>query len=345
MNLVCLVSRQAMANVLPALMFKPKNIFLFCTPQELNCGRHLQSLLTSKGIKVFLFDNIDAYDDSNLLKRLDHVFEKYGENIMLNVTGGTKMMAIPAYEYFRERNKAVFYCNTKNDQIVHLLPDKKTAKIDVDLTIKDYLSAYGYTIEEEKNYSKDLDVNKFIDWVLPDKLESFGSFADKVRKSIKLDEPRITRRFGDFQFEKIFDVSRIKHYPTDTILKVTSNFTHGNWFELVVERIIKDTLKCETKSGVKIVSPGGIKNEIDTLFIRKHQLYLVSCKSGKTEGQGIKEHLAELDVLRNLTGGTFGKALFVYSDKLSDRLSQRAKEFNIQTIPITKLNKYFENEN
>lgn len=344
MNLVSLVSRQAMPNVLPVLMFKPDIVFLLSTPEELDCGRHLQSLFSSKKIKVFLYDNINAYDDEALLKRLNEIFDKYADGIILNVTGGTKMMAIPAYEYFRKRNKPVFYCNTDGHSIIHLLPERKIEFINAQISITDYLYSYGYKIEEEKNFSKELGVSKFLDWLLPDKLPSFIPFADRIRREVKLDEPRITRRIGDYQFEKMLDISRVKHFSTDTIIKVNANFFHGNWFEAVTEQIIKETLKCETKSGVKIVSPGGNKNEIDTLFIRNQQLYLVSCKSGKTEGQGTKEHLAELEVLRNLTGGTFAKALFIYANKTPERILSRAKEFKIKALPITQLKNYLENE-
>lgn len=344
MNIVCLVSRQAMANVLPVLMFKPQNVFLLSTSEELDCGRHLQSLFSSKNIKVFLYDNINAYDDEALIKRLNEIFDKYADDIVLNVTGGTKMMAIPAYEYFRERNKPVFYCNTDGHEIIHLFPQRKIEKINVQISITDYLVSNGYKIEEEKNFSKELGVPSFLDWLLPDKLSSFIPFADKVRREVKLDEPRTTRHIGDYQFEKMLDITRVKHFPTDTIIKVNANFFHGNWFEAVTEKIVKDTLQCETKSGVKIVSPAGNKNEIDTLFIKNQQLYLVSCKSGKTEGQGIKEHLAELEVLRSLTGGTFAKALFIYANKTPERILYRAKEFKIKALPITQLKTYLENE-
>lgn len=35
-TIFCLVSRQPLANVLPVLMFKPKNVILFATPEEKN---------------------------------------------------------------------------------------------------------------------------------------------------------------------------------------------------------------------------------------------------------------------------------------------------------------------
>jgi hypothetical protein len=211
------------------------------------------------------------------------------------------------------------------------------------MKINDYLSAYGYRISETKDYSKEIGVKGFIDFIFPDKLESFISIASRIRKDIKLDVPHVTRRFGDYQIQKIFNMLRVKHFPTDTIIKVAANFFHGYWFEAVVEKIIYNYISQELITGVKIISPGGNENEIDVLFLKNNQLYLVSCKSGNIERKGMKEHLAELDVLRNLTGGTFGKALFIYPDTIPENLLIRAKEFKIIPFPITKLKEYFEN--
>ncbi len=343
-TIVCLISRQPMANLLPVLMYRPEKVFLLGTKEEISAGYHLKVLCEEKKIKTVLYDDIFPYDDVKLLDILSLIIRDNPEGIYLNVTGGTKLMAISAYEFFLKHQKPVFYCNTNDNSIIHLLPEKRSVPLKADISIEDYLAVYGYSIVDAKNFAAEIGVSKFLEWLLPDKLESFIPFADKVRQGVKLNELRLTRRFGDFQFEKHFDIARVKHFPSDTILKVSADFFHGKWFEAAAEKIIRNELCCNVKSGVKIVSSKGIQNEIDILLVYKHQLYLFSCKSGKIDKAGMKEHLAELEVLRTLTGGTFGKAFFIYASQIPEILENRANEFKIKPIPINQLEKKISDE-
>lgn len=343
-KIVCLVSRQPMANLLPVLMYNPKKVFLLGTTEEISTAYHLKVLLEEKKIETVLYDDIRPYDDTKLIDKLTQIIQENPDDIYLNVTGGTKLMAISAYEFFLKNNKPVFYCNTNDNSIIHLLPEKFIFPLSVDVSIEDYLGVYGYKIFEEKKFSSELGVTKFLEWLYPDKLNSFITFADKLRTVVNLNEPRISRRIGDYLFEKHFDIARVKHFPSDTILKVSADFFHGNWFEAAVEKILLDVLCCNVKSGVKIISSKGIKNEIDHLLVYNQQLFLFSCKSGKIGKAGMKEHLAELEVLRTLTGGTFGKAFFIFTSEIPEVLENRAKEFNIKPVPITQLEKFLRDE-
>lgn len=145
-TIFCLVSRQAMANVLPVLMFQPKSVVLFTTPEEKHCADNLEKLFKSKGIKVSRLDGLNAYDYINFKDAVKSELEKTEGDVILNVTGGTKLMALAAYEAFAEKDKKIFYCNTENKQIIHLFPKLNTEPLTLNLSIKDYLISYGYEI-------------------------------------------------------------------------------------------------------------------------------------------------------------------------------------------------------
>ncbi|MGB9665536.1 MAG: hypothetical protein ACPL25_11560, partial [Ignavibacteria bacterium] len=60
---------------------------------------------------------------------------------------------------------------------------------------------------------------------------------------------------------------------------------------------------------------------------------LYSCKSGKRDNQ---YDLFQIETLRNITSGTFGKGFFVTPNQQSISFLQRAKELNIRVVNIFK---------
>jgi hypothetical protein len=335
MNIVSLVSHQAMPNVLPVLMYKPKNVFLLSTPEELGCGKHLQKLFTKKGIKVFLYDNVSAYDNLNLNKILDDIFHKHNDDLHLNLTGGTKLMAIAAYEYFRKKGKPVYYCNTEHMEIINLLPFRNTEVLKTILTIEDYLAAYGYKIVKTKSLKKEINYEEFFELLEKENLfNEFIQFTSSVRKAFSENiNQTIISKQKTFSFQKT---------PSNFILGLnigrnnrkykftTRDFIFGDWLEYYVYGKMKLSSTSQVELGVKIVSENNVENEIDLLILKNYKLYLISCKSGKTENSA----LYELETLRSLAGGTFSKGVAIILDKIakSDNLINRAKGLNIDLI-------------
>jgi hypothetical protein len=94
-----------MANVLPVMMYKPKNVFLFATPEEKDCANNLEQLFKSKKINVIRKDGLNAYDYFAFKKCVIENLDNIKDEVWLNVTGGTKLMALAAYEAFAEKNR------------------------------------------------------------------------------------------------------------------------------------------------------------------------------------------------------------------------------------------------
>jgi hypothetical protein len=333
MNLVCLVSRQAMANVLPVFMYQPQNVFLLSTPEEINCARHLQSLFMKKGIKVFLYDDISAYDDIDLNTKLELIFSSFEKDIFLNVTGGTKPMALAAYEYFRKNNKPVFYCNTEHLGIIHLLPLRKIENLKTNITIENYLAAYGYKIEEEKSARLDFAYETLFAEIEKDQLlDEFIKFTDSVRKALDKESYQTVNSIKkNFSFQKtpanfVLALPNVK--PPLKYKFGAKEFLFGDWLEYYVYWKFKSLNPDEMKIGVKIVSDNQIRNEIDLIILKNYKLYLISCKSGKAENAA----LYELETLRAITSGTFGKGVAVLSSTPSENIIQRAKELSITLV-------------
>lgn len=109
----CLVCAQATPNLLPLLgeAWRPRRVVLSCSAQMKVAAHNLHDVIRTKGggIVVDLLDLPDAYDYAALSDAfLNYLAEHADDNIALNVTGGTKLMAVAAQEVFRSERQPVF---------------------------------------------------------------------------------------------------------------------------------------------------------------------------------------------------------------------------------------------
>ncbi|NWG28928.1 MAG: DUF1887 family protein [Ignavibacteriaceae bacterium] len=336
-TMFCLVSRQAMANVIPVLMYKPNKVLLFATPEEKKTANHLEKLFVSNNIDVRRVDNLDAYD---YLKFKDCILDEINKatvDVVLNVTGGTKLMALAAYEAFAEKDKHIIYCNTDRNQIIHLFPKLSTEKLNLSVSINDYLQSYGYKVvasrtkEVKKEYFDLFELIELNNIKLP-----FAKFLDDYRSQTGSENPLKT--YVDKK-NKIFTIQKT---PTSIILLVNNikfkfddeKFLKGDWLEyFMLYSLKKQNIKPEV--GVKIISTSNVENEIDIIFIKDYQLYLISCKSGKNTDPN--KNIYEIETLRNIAGGTFGKAFLFTVKDLTDRMKQRASDLKIETLTFARI--------
>ncbi len=336
----CLISRQAMANVLPVLMFKPQNVFLLATPEEKFCADNLEKLFASKKINVKRKDGLNAYDYIAFKEVIKNELDNSGSDVCLNVTGGTKLMALAAYEAFAEKDKKIIYCDTEHQNIITLFPEYNLSSLVAGLTIQDYLLSYGYTIEETKNIDNEENYFKLFSFIETNGLmNSFIEMYTKVRESlaseINIHKPKFTIISNDnvFQFQKNFDNYFIQYgkQKKSSIKVVFSDFKSGDWLEFYIYYLLKHKNNLNPLIGIKIKNDEGVENEIDVMVLKDYRLNIYSCKTGKKDNQF---DLYQLETLRQITSGTFGKGIFVTANKHSEKFLNRAKELSISVIQV-----------
>lgn len=339
-TIFCLVSRQAMANVLPVLMYQPNSVVLFTTPEEKLCADNLEKLFKSKGIKVNRNDGLDAYDYIRFKEAVKSQLESTEGETWLNVTGGTKLMALAAYEAFAEKDKKIIYCDTEHQKIINLFPEYSATYLKADLTIEEYLNSYGYTIEETKKIKDEEEYFELFSFIERNNaMNSFIEMFTKIRVQFadenKIQQPKFTISSVDqiFQFQKNYDKFFIqfgKQKKSSIRIDIT-DFKSGDWLEFYVFYILKKKENLFPLVGVKLKNQEGVENEIDVMVLKDYRLIIFSCKSGKKDNQF---DLYQLETLRNITSGTFGKGIFVTANRHSEKFLNRAKELSIKVIQV-----------
>ena len=160
---LCLVSAQATPNLLPLLdeAWRPRRVVLACSAQMRDQAQALRSVVQTKGggIIVDMLDLPDAYNYPALSDAfLSFLAEHADENIALNVTGGTKLMAVAAQEVFRAAGKPVFYVSAQSDDVLVIGENATSRPLRAKLKVHEVLKAHGcnVTMQEHPPITREL---------------------------------------------------------------------------------------------------------------------------------------------------------------------------------------------
>ena len=118
-----LVSAQPIPNLIPLRIadIKPDEVILLTTKQMQTHADNLA--IVAKNWKIeSRQENIDDFDMEKIQSRLIDILireDDAGNDVWLNVTGGSKIMALSCYKVMNENNK-VIYVDTYNNRILFI---------------------------------------------------------------------------------------------------------------------------------------------------------------------------------------------------------------------------------
>jgi len=340
-TLVCLVSRQVMANLIPILTLKVKKVELLYTNEEKRAHKNLKRVLKNVGLDFEINEHlVDAYDFEGIKEICNTLISK-NKDIILNTTGGTKVMAFAAYTAFSAAKKPIFYLDSFNSKAIYLDPYSE-AKHPVKIDLDTMLAAHGYKII---GYKKEADMLPtkplaiYLTRYFPVLSGCFQQYRRFMHDQVKHFSPIINH---DFNFE-ICSLKkggvRVRFDRKEVILN-DPNYLDGLWLEEMVYWMIRKNKWDDLRVGVSLTYFGAKDepdplNEVDVMGIKNGKLYLFSCKSGITKD---KKDIFELEALRSLAGGTFGKAYFITSAPISKEkhLYERCRELGIEIFDHRK---------
>lgn len=302
---VCLVSAQATPNLLPLLdeRWRPLKVVLATSEAMRSQSDALAALLRTKGVKVEALQLRDAYDYSALCDDfLGFLAASADTSMALNVTGGTKLMAVAAQEVFRADQRAAFYVNIENDEIVFLGGGHSTP-LQAKLKITESLRAHGYTTQggETPQISarqRDL-AARLVDHVgaAGRALGQVNSLAQQARSSLhckltddQLDSLALAQMLGLFtDAGYAAQAHGMLTFPDES----SRAFVNGGWLELHLLQVLGDLRG--THAGItdvvlnlQVVHPDGrTRNELDVAFMYRNTLHIIECKTANLAQPGV----------------------------------------------------------
>ncbi|NUM45122.1 MAG: DUF1887 family protein [Anaerolineales bacterium] len=358
MKMIALVSDQRMQNVFP--LFQKDAAFNELTlvlskdrktekplKRYVDSANDLKAVLSPR-LPVYLNeDYIDPFEIANAKQAIHSLICVSGDpqNVVVNISGGTKPMAIGALQAAQAAKVKSLYTDTENGDLIWLMPDGtvNTQPIQMDgLNIAIYIRAYG---EEIVSFSRvsDLDTKRK-QWARII-AENHKVFYERVINPINrmLNEAyknqqtypiscmlSPTRR----QLDIMQQLSVLGLWQWDesnssvTIFnRQNAHFINGGWIEVYTGLQIEESgFFDETLLNVKLK---GIEGELDLVAIKNGKLVLVECKSNVQRS----EQLNKLDAFRRRLGGPFAKAYYVRaSDANANQIRKQCEKLKLNGV-------------
>ena len=355
---VCLVSDQAAPNLLPILdsEFKPqKAVFVVSTKDEIKeKANSLKLAFKQNDIDVDILELSNEFDFQSMETELFDLLSSYeNENIALNVTGGTKLVAIAAQNVF-SGVKPIFYINTNKEEIILISKENDkhipVQKLNTKTLINTYLSSYGVSVLKNKDdfnfYKLGVFTERFVrrqedykDIISKLNLLAFNASNSKLETNFTNYSNDLKLILEDLADE---DLVRLNGDIVDFKNEQTRSFLNGNWLEYFTYKqanSIADVIDADWN--VEVVNSKyeknkvGVNNELDVIFMAKNKCHIIECKTINFENTENKDKLQSyLDKLNSLKGygGSLTKVCLVSFYAIPQNIKRRAEKDNIEII-------------
>ncbi len=359
---VCLVSDQATPNLLPLLdeRWRPLSVVLATSAAMRARSAALAGLLQTKGIKVETLPLRDVYDYASLCDDfLGFLAASSDQNVALNVTGGTKLMAVAAQEVFRANDRPAFYVSIETDEII-FLSGGHSAPLNTKLKIVESLRAHGYATQGGQTpqisaAQRDL-AARLVDHVSSAgrALGQINSLANQAKPSLRcqMTEAQADSKALSNMLALFADGGYVKQAGTALTFpdEASRFFVNGGWLEYHLLQVLRDLQGTHPVTDIafnlNVVRPdGNTDNEIDVAFMYRNTLHIIECKSanlaqpGATQDDKATEAVYRMESLLKL-GGLRTRGMIVdYRGAFaaSDANRQRAKSARLEILSGSEL--------
>ena len=371
----CLVSEQAAANFLPLVSFRPKKVVFFVSDTMVEKVKQLKQALAEAVPEMEIMEDIrvgDGWNGTLCYQRVYDALEEYeNDKPVVNVTGGTKIMAFDAMQAANDASMPAFYLKMRprdNPAVpteLFVFPtgdfqDKKTQMLSrFSLRIDHYLAAYGYKAKRESKKSslppqRTRLTEKLLsaDSAMRDAVRRMNEVVKKADKRKDLtadpDEAKLNLPISDIKIRQAVDdlvylcedIGLLKVLADGKIRFVSKEackYVGGGWLEEYVFNVVKNKMGLAAVCNLKVTRK--TEREVDVAFMYGGKLFVIECKSGNlgivtTENHNI---IIRLRTLRSL-GGIESRLVLVSYQMVNNEISDDAKDDHIEVIQGNQLN-------
>jgi len=297
---IMLVSDQAAANLLPALdaVLKPTHAVLLVSKRMAQRANHIANVLTENGIKTQQVQLEDEHDMVALEHAVLEVAARVdGEkDIVVNLTGGTKLMALAVQSVAQAAHWPAFYLDIDTDSVVWLDKTKPSHKLTQQLRLRHYLGGYGFALKDGIERPQP---NASWQVLMTDLIQNVGSLeepigqlnylcqvADKTLR-VKLTRQQNDSLSLDALLRKFEEKKLLKRQGEELIFasEDARRFASGGWIEHHVYQTVcsvtGDLLVRDKAANLQVTDSSGQPNEMDVAFMARNRLFVIECKTAK----------------------------------------------------------------
>jgi hypothetical protein len=359
--IVSLVSDQTVPNILAICDMQPDELLFISTAEmeKRNKTAHILSALAGRGGDYGARHSLVTVAEDSLIdchRKLDAwIVGREDADFTVNLTGGTKIMAIAAYEYFKDYGSRMIYIPIPKNEYVAPFPERLdgATALEARLSVADYLNAYGCRMLNAakmkgfrddalkrralsswlvEHYSRVKNLLIWLGGALRGHRDDREYLLEGEFSGASAEERELLHRCGIG-----YEGGRMSHLlPRSEIQYLT-----GGWLEEYCFCEAHDLLGRgidDVVMGCKIASPKGTDNEFDVMFTRENALYTVECKSLDQHEDKKTDALYKVAALQKEFGLRVG-SFFVSTSphimkdgKLKGSVSARAEQFKTTVV-------------
>lgn len=360
MHQLCLVSDQPMPNFLAAIepSLGVKQVTLAVTARMADKATWLEEALHRHQIETARLPIANHTDFEGMWTTFAEWAETHqqaGEQVALNVTGGTKLMAIAAQDAFRSAGVPVFYLDLDTNRAVWVEggigAEAKTFQPTRQPSLETAFALNGFIIEDDaERYTADPRWRGFLDAVA-DHFDAWGKAigalngaamdAEKNRDDWLVSPPYPPAGWNEL-LETLIQCRLVgveengNHY---FLGEEERKFCNGGWFEHYVFRLLKERfgLKRAYARMNVTVKKADVFNELDCAVVSQGTLFLLECKTAnlrRQEGTGFSVASNVLYKIAELTRnqGLSARGIVVSAFKVRPDDQKRAKLFGVRVL-------------
>lgn len=348
--MVCLISRQTMQNVLPILHMQPQRVVCLSTREEDSSRTYLEAVLQGQHIALDAPLYVDAYTPADTVRACQQLLARYGaEQLVANLTGGTKVMSLAAFRTFAAAGVPCLYTDTPHQRLLYLYPETQAAEpLVTRVDVLTYLQAHGQraSLRDQALRLRCPAMTAFIGQHIADLEPFLGRLRYEMQRQgqtrlLFTPEGKQRRHIAAQFLSQAMQQGLLEAKPAGRMqVEITfrdekaRRYLEGEWLEDLVYSTVQQVGCDSAATNVALAwkdAPDREMNEIDVAVVHNLRFYYLSCKTG-SEASQMKQHLFELETLSALAGGLFNHPILVAS---SPKAAPAYLRRRMETLGIT----------
>ncbi|MBQ7585956.1 MAG: DUF1887 family protein [Desulfovibrionaceae bacterium] len=353
---IVFVSSQALPTLLGLFCFKPEptHIHAVITPAMQEAAMLLKNMLKSRCQKCnfISYELADNIRQESIYQVLDDIKAACPESSLgLNLTGGTKLMALAAWEWAYAHNIPAFYIDTAQDLIIHTGDKWQYEPLPDVLTVKDLLLANGFEIKAKQTGSVPEKRRQILVKLLKLACTKEGEKAlgrlNHLAKTclpdlyIRDDSPpndlwiQLISICEEAGMAKLED--GILSFPNEDCRRWCNGAWIEEYIQMTLYRLKHDQKIKDWAINVQVDSQNEVPNELDALFCIRNRLFIVESKTSTMMGSinqsdKVPSYLYKADSLHDRLGGIYAKAMLCSVRRLKNKDLNRAQNMGVKVI-------------
>ncbi len=160
---ICFASDNIIPDLIPFYFpeFKPDIVVLFNTAEKSDKGKRFLDIIKKYGVDI-REELVSYIGYEETIGKIRQIIKQYKKNeIILNLTGGTKIMSLAAYEGFvsEKSNGCIIYINADSGNVIEIYPLFKEYIFDKNVDVGDFVNSFGYKLKGS-SFSDNLKSNR-----------------------------------------------------------------------------------------------------------------------------------------------------------------------------------------